>query len=94
MVIGGHSCGAGIKVTSGVATDCGSDDCVITCTGLCDVKVVGGEGLVETPPGPPQPPVEVLDSNPPEASISTVLSHGHGVIPLVLISLQIFDALV
>lgn len=97
MVLGGDSsCSAGnIKVTSGLAADCGSDDCVITCTGLCDVKVVGDAGVVEeTPPDLAQPPVGILDSNPSESSGSNVLCHGHGVVPLVLISLQIFDALV
>lgn len=96
VTIGGITCGAGnIKVTSGLAADCGSDDCVITCTGLCDVNVVGGAGLVETPPDLAQPPpVEVLDSNPSESSGSNVFCHGHGVVPLVLISLQILAALV
>jgi len=94
MAFGGDSvCADGVKVTSGVATECGSDDCVITCTGACDVtvKVVG---VVETPAGnPPVPAPEVQASTPqsPEPSRSNVLSH---VFSLVVVSLQIFGALV
>jgi len=93
---GGDSvCADSVKVTSGVATECGSDDCVITCTGACDVtvKVVG---VVETPApagNPPVPAPEGLSSTPQslEPSGSNVLSH---VLSLVVVSLQIFCVLV
>lgn len=62
-----------IKVTSGVFSDCVSDECVVTCTGSCDVTVEG-VGVVETPappvptppagPTPAQAPEEVLDPTP------------------------------
>mmetsp|Transcript_29514 Transcript_29514/g.45657 ORF Transcript_29514/g.45657 Transcript_29514/m.45657 type:complete len:636 (-) Transcript_29514:621-2528(-) len=93
MTFGGDSvCADGVKVSSGLATDCSSDDCVITCTGACDVTEV--VGVVETPAGnPPVPAPEVLGSTPQslEPSGSNVLSH---VFSLVVVSLQIFGALV
>jgi len=52
------SCPDGVAYDSGVIKNCVSEECVVTCTGACDVTVTGG--AIETPAttvATPAPPV-------------------------------------